>query len=333
MKLTEHSVPAEFDPEQIEKVLRNLFGNALKFTHSGGTVDVALHEEAGEGRERLVVTVSDDGPGIPADSLPHIFERFYQADSSQIRRQPGTGIGLALAKEIVELHGGSIEAFNREGSGSTFVVRMPVGHVDLSGRNGSGTMFSPSEGRTPTPAFPPVPADEIREDPDDGAAILPSTRAAGDDVTTVLIVQEGADDYLSKPFRMKELMARVENLISLRRRLKSRLQKAAQVASDVSQAPSEDLSDDGKLLAQVRDVIEANLSDEDLTVDNVAEAVGMSATLYRRLSALLDQPPMELVWQMRLEQAAGLLRQRRGTVSEVAYAVGFKSVSHFSTRF
>jgi len=110
------------DPERLERVFVNLLSNALKFTPSGGHVDVSLLEEGGA----FQVVVEDDGPGFPPDKAEKLFERFYQLDMAGTRRHGGTGIGLALAREIVLLHGGKIEA-KSEGKGARFTVTLQKG--------------------------------------------------------------------------------------------------------------------------------------------------------------------------------------------------------------
>jgi signal transduction histidine kinase len=110
------------DPERMQQVVSNLLSNAVKFTPEGGVVEVRL-EQADAG---IQVTVSDTGPGIPAAFLPHIFERFSQADTAA-RAHGGLGLGLAIARQLTELHGGTIQAQNRNpGSGATFTVRLPA---------------------------------------------------------------------------------------------------------------------------------------------------------------------------------------------------------------
>ncbi|GAA3970565.1 7TM diverse intracellular signaling domain-containing protein [Hymenobacter antarcticus] len=114
---------ASVDHDQLEKVLTNLLGNALKFTPAGGKVQVSLAADD----DQAVLTVADTGPGIPAAHLPLIFERFYQVDDSPGRRHAGSGIGLALVKELVALHGGTVAVHSTEGMGTTFVVHLPTG--------------------------------------------------------------------------------------------------------------------------------------------------------------------------------------------------------------
>ncbi len=111
------------DAARLQQVVWNLLSNAIKFTPAGGRVDVELREEDGH----AVVTVTDSGQGMKADFLPHVFERFRQADSSTTRRHGGLGLGLSIVKNLVEMHGGTIAAdSDGEGRGSSFTVRIPL---------------------------------------------------------------------------------------------------------------------------------------------------------------------------------------------------------------
>lgn len=120
------------DSGRLQQVVWNLLSNAVKFTPAGGTVQVSSREV-----DRYVeVHVKDNGRGIDAEMLPHIFERFRQADAPVPKQQRGLGLGLAIVKSLVELHGGSIEAFSDgEGRGATFTIRLPAapaGHANTS---------------------------------------------------------------------------------------------------------------------------------------------------------------------------------------------------------
>jgi len=111
------------DPERLQQVAWNLLSNAIKFAPRGGRVAVRLTRVA----DQAQLTVSDDGPGIAPALLPRVFERFWQADSSMTRAQGGLGIGLAVVRQIVELHGGTVCAESEgEGRGATFTVTLPV---------------------------------------------------------------------------------------------------------------------------------------------------------------------------------------------------------------
>ena len=116
-------IPAWFDHDQLEKVLFNLLSNAFKFTNDGGQVAVRIRRPG-----PVEITVADTGVGIPAGQMESIFERFYQVEKSkEWARKGGTGIGLSLAKTIVEKHHGKIEVESEEGKGSTFRISLPPG--------------------------------------------------------------------------------------------------------------------------------------------------------------------------------------------------------------
>lgn len=122
----------EWDRERLERVLSNLLSNAVKYSPDGGAITVALADEETDGERWAVLTVADQGLGIAADDLPHIFERFFRAASVSGRIQ-GTGIGLAGAKHIVEQHGGSLTVTSEPGRGSRFSVRLPWARADGDG--------------------------------------------------------------------------------------------------------------------------------------------------------------------------------------------------------
>jgi PAS domain S-box-containing protein len=112
------------DSERLQQVFWNLLANAVKFTPAGGAVDVYL-ERNGSLAE---IRIEDTGPGVPPEFLPRIFERFSQADGSSTRKHGGLGLGLAIVRHLVELHGGTVSAANREAGGAMLTVRLPIMH-------------------------------------------------------------------------------------------------------------------------------------------------------------------------------------------------------------
>ena len=122
--------PMAFDADKIGKVVMNLLSNAFKYTPEGGRVNVILEHVEGEA-ECMEIKVSDTGIGITDADKEHIFERFYQAGHKGMEEITGSGIGLNLVRDFVRLHGGTVEVFDNIGTGSVFVVHLPVKHVDI----------------------------------------------------------------------------------------------------------------------------------------------------------------------------------------------------------
>jgi signal transduction histidine kinase len=114
------------DPERVTQLLSNLVGNALKFTPAGGQVEVRV-QPYGEG---VLVSVVDNGDGIPADQLPHVFERFFQVSSPRMGSRHGAGLGLPIARGIVEAHGGTIWIESADGRGTTVRFTLPAARDD-----------------------------------------------------------------------------------------------------------------------------------------------------------------------------------------------------------
>ncbi|HQR36034.1 MAG TPA: PAS domain S-box protein [Blastocatellia bacterium] len=125
--------PFNGDPERLKQVVWNLLSNAIKFTPAGGLIEVRLERL----ENKALLIVSDTGQGIDPEFLPHIFDRFRQADSSSKRQQGGLGLGLAIVKHIVELHGGAIYAYSRgEGQGSDFMITLPLAVQKVEAQEG-----------------------------------------------------------------------------------------------------------------------------------------------------------------------------------------------------
>ena len=110
------------DARRLQQVCWNLVSNAAKFLDPGGVIEI----KAGQDDGTIVMSIEDNGPGIPADFLPHAFEQFRQADPTVTRRHGGLGLGLAISRDLVQLHGGTIEAANRPEGGAIFTVRLPA---------------------------------------------------------------------------------------------------------------------------------------------------------------------------------------------------------------
>ncbi len=132
----------EADRDKLEKIVLNLVFNALKFTPAGGLVELRAEKQEG----LFVLVVADTGMGISEKNLPHVFDRFWQADDSSRRKYQGVGIGLALVKELVEIQQGEVTVQSREGKGTTFTVRLPYRKAEAAPQRmaeGAGDAQSP----------------------------------------------------------------------------------------------------------------------------------------------------------------------------------------------
>lgn len=115
-----------WDTARLERAVDNLVGNAVKFSPQGGEVTVAVNREAGDDRAWAVLTVHDEGIGIPEDEIERVFGRYERGGNAMARGISGTGIGLAYVREVAEAHGGRVEVQSKEGVGSTFTLRLPL---------------------------------------------------------------------------------------------------------------------------------------------------------------------------------------------------------------
>ena len=403
---SEHdTLDLSFDADKLEQVIVNLVANAFKYTEAGGRITV--HVQASSDGVALIA-VEDTGMGIPREALPHLFDRFYQVEGSAPSYE-GTGIGLALVKELVELHDGTISVESRLGQGTRFVITLPWEEkgrtIGEENRRKEARMPPPPSAGAPldtpqhsapadAPAAAPlnnlgVPKLLIVEDnadlrayvrdhlsgdyqvieavdgaegfrraceqePDviisdvmmpvmDGLAllgrlkqhetlqavpvILLTARAEARDRLAGFEAQ--ADAYLAKPFSLSELKTRIATLLNARERLQNVYsQQIVHLTPEAPQVPT----DEARFLTQVEAVVSARLGEGDFGVDALAEAVFVSRSqLYRRLEALTGESPAALIRRMRLERAQQMLEAKvHTTVTEVAAAVGFNNVSHFS---
>ena len=400
-----------FDEEYMEHVVSNLLSNAMKFTPSGGRVHVTLKEEP----STVVLQIEDTGCGIPTEELGHIFKRFYQIDNTSTRKRDGAGIGLALAKEIVELHAGQISVTSEVGSGSKLTVRLlkgkdhlspdqiiervildsPLDHSNLvithqlsqervfdiipqtAHINNKDTEYSEDTTRVLivednaemrsllrsilAPSYHVIEADngctglekarhelpdlivadvmmdkmnglelckELKKDTMTSCipVLIHTARASEKDILEGL--RREADDYVIKPASPAIIRARVHNLIKQRRRLREQF-NAGLFPVKKPNYPAE-----SRVLKKIRAVMQENLSDPAFNIESLAKQCNMSySAVYDHIKKEFNKPPSELLRTMRLESAAELLRNEKGNVSEIAYAVGFESLSYFGKRF
>ena len=393
------------DPDKAEHIFMNLLSNAFKFTLPGGEIRLGLEAVRNEDSNFFEFSISDTGRGIQKDELPYIFDRFYQVDSSATRKYEGSGIGLSLVKELVELHGWQIVVASDIGVGSTFSIRMkradtyilendqfvdameemPTnGHsfrsitsnkenaveIEVASQSAPEVLIvednsdvreylrshlarqyriaeavDGEKGLERMRSHPPalVIADVMMPHMDGMAlckaikldsslntipVILLTARAEEEDRLEGLGI--GADDYITKPFSLDELIVRVENLIEVRNVLREHY------SSELIFQPGDVVlsSDDAAFIERMKQIIEAEMASSSFTVDTLSATMGMSARqLHRRAKTVTGLTPGVMIRTMRLHRAANMLEQQAGRVSEIAYKVGFNDVRNFSRVF
>ena len=381
---------AWIDRSQFDKVVTNLLSNAFKYSFDGGTIEVNLKCDT----KNLVLQVIDTGVGLDADSLKHIFDRFYQGTNSYRMHIDGTGIGLNLCKMIVDMHHGTIEARNRQGEkGSVFEVCLPLGKEHLTEQqlvpDEADAQLLSSASQHPTSnkhrvlvvdddaeicryistelsrfyKFNTCPngkeglkelltgdydvvVSDVMMPEMDGFTMLRMIKtnvniahipvvmltSKADVANRLEGLERGADAFLAKPFNLEELHMVIENLIQGRQRLKGKYSGAQQQIDKLEQP--EVKGNDELLMERIMKAVNKNLSNSDFNVDMLTQEVGISrAQLHRKMKELTGISTSEFIRNIRLEQAARLLREQKINVTQVAYTVGFSNLAHFSTIF
>ena len=389
------------DRDKVDKIVTNLLSNAFKFTPQGGKVSFRKYFD--ESKKMMTIEVSDTGIGIESEKLSKIYDRFFQVDDAQNRSFEGTGIGLALVKELVEVLKGKISVESEKGVGTTFKVELPIdnltwkdfiGHFNekfrpkadfeiqrqsepksfeesvtendqillivddnedirkyvrsifekeykiVEARNGKDGVEKAME-QVPDIIISDLMMPEmdgfefckiLKADQKTSHIPIVMLTAKGDVETKIEGYGLGADDYLIKPFNNQELRARVKNLLEMREKLRKRYEK-----TELSITVEEGLKVnelDMQFMSKLTDTIDEHLSDSQFGIDQLADELTLSTTqLRRKIKALSNQTIVEFIRNHRLQKAAQLLSQNTGTISEIAYQVGFDSLSYFSKVF
>jgi signal transduction histidine kinase/AraC-like DNA-binding protein len=387
--------PCWYDADRLETIVVNLVANAIKFAGAPGRVSVSLAFDG----DFTVLEVSDNGPGIPADEIEHIFDRFYRVEGTG---EVGSGIGLALTKELVVAYGGTIAVRSLHGQGSTFRTRLPVTQDALPEGSVILPPSLPNPGPSSSPEARPTPTDNsqtaakqlptvlVVEDDHDlaafirdvlspfyhllhagegGAAIRIAVDTTPDLILTDIMMpgmdgiafchairnnsktshipvimltakadqasvnaglNQGADDYLTKPFDPRELKMRISNQLASRRRLYEHLRSAA-----LTLLPDIDATSlDDRFVEAVTTAIRDRLDDDRLSVADIARKIGYSRSqLTRKLKSVVGKTPSQLIKEMRLHEAHRRLERGSGSVSEIAYAVGYGNLSYFAKSY
>ena len=390
------SIVTQYDEEKLQQVISNILSNAFNHTDSG-----KIHVSLEASPTTAYILVRDTGSGIESEDLPYIFDRFYQGAKLSASRNMGSGIGLALAKELIELHEGSISVESTAGFGSLFRIQLPLRTDDnYKGQVPSENVLytlplqqeqldsfqvehqTQNEAKNPVILF-------IEDNPEVRNFVAMSLheqfqiveRASGEDALTYLdselpdlilsdvmmtgisgfnLAQQlkgddrfkhipiilltaqasaesieeglnaGVDDYITKPFSAKQLRLRIQNAIDSRNVLREKYSRELVVKPSYVSIESADES----FLRRAMNIVEEHIEEPTFKVDALAAELGLSRRqLQRKLRDISGISPAEFIRNMRLERAAQLLESDMGTVSEIAYKVGFSKPSHFSELF
>jgi len=419
-----NSLKCWFDADKLEKVLYNLLSNAMKFTPKGGMVELQVYIEklftkTGNSQvespntdnnvsDYIRFDIKDNGVGISEEMLQKIFDRFFQVSSSEEIKNTGTGIGLALTKQLIELHKGEISVQSQKGTGSCFSFRIPVIREHQISETTKDTEKSELPEKADNKTIETLPVESsvnanpenkisndnarillVEDNPDviefltselqdtynifhatDGKEGIEKAMSIYPDIiisdimmpvidgiklcslikTNTLIshipvilltaktsedyklqgLETGADDYITKPFNIRILKARIDNLINSRKKLQEKFNNQLSVKTqDITVT-----SADEEFLNKAIKVVEERINDYDLNVDTLTKEIGISRTnLHIKLKALTNLSATEFIKSIRLKQSVQLLKTNKLNISEVAYRCGFNDPKYFSKCF
>jgi DNA-binding response OmpR family regulator/Zn-finger nucleic acid-binding protein len=396
------------DTDKLDKIIYNLLSNAAKYTEQG---EVSLDVHTSRNYDHLYIKVRDTGNGIPKDKMKHLFERFYDGEYRR-HKTIGTGLGLALTRDLVYLHNGTIECESEEGHGTTFSLSLPITKeafkteqideehkidfnipknaiidfpTDVPDVNKEAFMedmddedtykilivednlellmlmqhmlrayyrvFAAKNGKEALDIIHKTDLDLIISDvmmpemdgleltqtikEDDNYKHLPiillTAKTQSEDHEDALRI--GADEYLTKPFRLSELKLRINNIIENRKRAQQ--EYASKVDDSEATKPEEAPTPEQEFLKRALDCVHAHLDDADYDRDAFAADMGASpSTLYNKLRAITGMNVSTFIRDIRMKEAYRLAKTNPNLrVSDLAYRVGFQDPKYFSTCF
>ena len=405
------------DRDKFEKILNNLLSNAFKFSPKGAEIRVRVGTHAtfesrrnikSNSAESVYIHVIDTGSGIAPEKVAFIFDRFFQSDDSSSRHHEGTGIGLALVKEMVDLHRGDITVNSSPGTGSEFVVRLPLGKTHLRDEEiindrydqkdateasfelakdvelaSSKTLERDERDPSSHPIvllvednvdlrhyirehlvhhFKVIMAEDGREGLEKAAEHMPDLivsdvmmpemdgfqlchhlktdektshipvillTALADQENKIEGLQVRADDYIIKPFDVRELMTRTNNLIELRKQLRARFSKVYLDPKDIAITRY-----DEQFLQKLAAITEEHLSEEGLSINTLAQKLGWSQRqVFRKIKSLTGLTPQKFIFDFRIKRARQIILESDRTISEISYQTGFSSPAHLAKLF
>jgi|CZKP01.1.fsa_nt_gi signal transduction histidine kinase/ligand-binding sensor domain-containing protein/DNA-binding response OmpR family regulator len=416
-----------FDKEKMIKILSNILSNAFKFTPQDGKITISINtkppsflplvkpaypadkEELNGGY--VEIKIWDTGIGISKEEMPKLFDRFYQVDSSFSKGFEGTGIGLALTQELVELHNGNISVESEAGHWTEFILSLPLGRNHLTdeeildGKTVKPKNLSNDEDYYLPEIIKKETENEIEANSlNDGKTIIlvvednydmrkyireslgedyhveeavngeQGIRKAVEIIPDLIIsdimmpkmngiemtkflkneektshipiiiltarsgqenklegLQTRADDYLTKPFDIKELQVRIENLINIRKQLQEKYSKGNYIGKQNKKKLGRL---DEQFMSKVMEVIENHLGEENFSIEEFDKELGMGRVqIYRKLKALTGKSPSRYIRTIRLIKAREMIIEKQGNISEIAYSVGFAAPQYFTKCF
>jgi signal transduction histidine kinase/ligand-binding sensor domain-containing protein/DNA-binding response OmpR family regulator len=398
------SLRMSFDDDKISKIMNNLLSNAFKFTPEGGSVSVTVNIKTLSDNQKeqagiLVIKIMDTGIGVSDNDKQHIFDRFYQVDGNHENSFGGSGVGLNLVKDFVEMHGGNVYVEDNPGGGCSFFVEIPIRHdsslkeiindtplISIKSKLDDNDINKVKEevsqvnkeyevliaddsddflefmneelsryykvrlARDGREAYemikvkkpdiilsdvmmPEINGNELcrmlKADPDtEGIPFMMLTARLADE-HKVEGMESGADDYITKPFNLDLLNLRINNLIKWHN---SSNHNSAHLQPHIKDVHITSL--DEKLIQKATDYVEQNLSDTDLTVEQLSSILNMSRVhLYKKMLSITGKTPSEFIRTIRLKYAERLLCESQLSVSEISYQVGFNNPRYFSKYF
>ncbi len=383
-----------YDKEKLEHVIYNLLANAFKFTPREGQIQFKIKSNY----EHFFLNISDSGIGIDEENLKHIFDLFYQ--SKEGKAVGGTGIGLALTKELITLHKGEINVVSAINSGTEFSLKLPLDCKHLSvdeiidkpiinelvqtENSNKEDLYKPTINLnsrikilivednyemllllkdTFSPLYNVFTAENGKEalsilhetTPDliisdimmpimDGISLckeLKNTKTMRHIPIILLTARNttqskleglkyGAIEYINKPFNVKELIFKVNNILESHKNLilKYRTELLTQTEAPQVESPDE------KFIESVLIELEKNLVNPDFKLEDLSEALSMSySNIYRRFQSITNKTLVDFMRCLRLKKAAFILVKHNYTISEIAFNVGFNDPKYFSRCF
>lgn len=392
----------DVDLQKTEDIFLNLIHNAIKFTPQGGNIYVVVGQQ--ENSSILEIEIKDTGIGISENQIPHIFDRFYQINDETQPITEGSGIGLTLVKEYVQILDGTIAVKSAPGAGTSFFIRLPISnrakktdwkeesihvweteennmatngvsedtltsksletpHVlivednpelasylqkIISGKFSSEIAVNGEEGiHKAIETIPDLIVSDIMMPVKDGYELCKTLKAdfRTNHIPIILLTamadtdskltgyQKGADAYLYKPFKEKELLIRMEKLVELRKKLELKFRNTSHLMHPLtSDAVPTGLNE--RFMQELTQYLDKNYQNENFGIQDLCLLMNISRVqLHRKLTALTGLSASHFINKFRIEKAAALLNTTRKTIAEISFEVGFSDPGYFSKVF